>query len=172
MVTAIGVEAFSGVPMTEIVIPEGVREIRNAAFRSCENLTSITLPSTLETFGFYVFDYCPAVNTINIAEGNPYLTVRDNALIRRSDNTLIVSTSDVVSEGVKKLCEYAFLRSTITQITLPLSLTEIGNSAFNQCNQLTDVYYAGTPEQWATIKIGTMNVPLLNAKIHYSSTAP
>jgi hypothetical protein len=78
----------------------------------------------------------------------------------------------VVPEGVKRIPSGTFYTSQIKQITLPLSLTELEYGVFDSCDNLTDVYYAGTAEQWAKVKIGEQNEPLLNAKIHFSSTAP
>ena len=51
-------------------------------------------------------------------------------------------------------------------------MTSIKESAFDECTNLTDVYYSGTEEQWNTIEIGSWNTPLKNATIHFNSTAP
>jgi hypothetical protein len=107
-----------------------------------------------------------------VAEGNPYFISQNNSIIRISDSTLVASASDVVPEGVKRIQMGTFYTSQIKQITLPLSLTEIEYYTFDLCDNLTDVYYAGTAEQWAKVKIGEQNGSLLNATIHYSSTAP
>ena len=46
-------------------------------------------------------------------------------------------------------------------------IKRIGGSAFACCNNLKDVYYAGTKGQWKQISIEPGNVALLNATIHY-----
>ena len=43
---------------------------------------------------------------------------------------------------------------------------------FVSCDNLTDVYYPGTEEDWNNIEIQDDNDPLLNATIHYNSTGP
>ena len=44
--------------ITEVVIPDEVTEIEDAAFESCKNLISITLPDGLTEMGWYVFLDC------------------------------------------------------------------------------------------------------------------
>lgn len=41
--------------------------------------------------------------------------------------------------------------------------------AFNSCDNLTDVFFTGTKEEWQAITILMKNEPLLSAKIHYST---
>ena len=54
---------------TEIVIPEGVKEIKSTAFDGNYRLTSVTLPSTLQTIGSYAFRDCTGLKEFTITEG-------------------------------------------------------------------------------------------------------
>ena len=49
-------------------------------------------------------------------------------------------------------------------------MTKIDSYAFNECSSLTDVYYAGTKEQWNNISIRSYNTPLTSASIHCTGT--
>ena len=51
-----------------VIIPEGVTEIGDFAFRGCTALQSITLPSTIEKIGEGAFDGCAALTTVIIPE--------------------------------------------------------------------------------------------------------
>ena len=53
-------------------------------------------------------------------------------------------------------------------MTLPVSITLISDYAFSNCEYLSDIYYAGTQEQWDKINIKSHNGALTNATIHYS----
>ena len=53
-------------------------------------------------------------------------------------------------------------------IYVPVSVTNIGKSAFSRCKSLKTVYYAGSEEQWAEIVIGDDNEPLLSAEIIFN----
>ena len=54
-------------------------------------------------------------------------------------------------------------------MTIPNSVTYIGEWAFDDCTSLTDVYYAGSEAQWKAISISSnRNDDLLTANIHYN----
>ena len=57
--------------------------------------------------------------------------------------------------------------SGLVSVTIPVSLTYIDDASFSACNSLTDVYYAGTKEQWNSIWIQNGNDSLTNANIHF-----
>ena len=68
-VTRIGSEAFSRTAIRRAVIPEGVREIGEFAFCSCEELESVTLPGTLRRIGTNAFANCPRLAEIALPAG-------------------------------------------------------------------------------------------------------
>ena len=69
----------------------------------------------------------------------------------------------------KKISGYAFYNcSSLTTIKIPKTLTTVGGNAFNGCNNLSEVYYEGTEEDWGKISIAHKNENLTNANIHYS----
>ena len=55
--------------VTEAVIPDGVTCIRNGAFHSCENLTSITIPESVVKIGCGAFTFCRSLISITIPGG-------------------------------------------------------------------------------------------------------
>ncbi len=55
---------------------------------------------------------------------------------------------------------------------IPKSVTNIGNSVFLGSENLKNIYYSGTEEEWNKIKIGFNNEALLNAEIHFASEPP
>lgn len=57
---------------------------------------------------------------------------------------------------------------SLTSITIPDSVTSIGNAAFYNCSSLKEVNYKGTEEQWNNIEIGKYNSCLTNAEINYN----
>ena len=66
--------------------------------------------------------------------------------------------------------DFAFAENhTIEAISIPTSVTYIGESAFENCANLKDVYYEGTRSQWNNIYVGNGNEALLTANIHFNS---
>jgi len=60
-VTAIGERAFEGCSVTAVVVPEGVVDIGWFAFYGCTSLLNVTLPASLRSIGYAVFDGCENV---------------------------------------------------------------------------------------------------------------
>ena len=98
--------------ITSIVVGEGVTHIGNSAFRTCTNVTSISLPTTLETIGDYAFQGC--------------------------DNEAL--TSITIPENLTTIGNFAFQScSSLTTVTIPDKVMTIGQSAFQDCSSLTSV---------------------------------
>ncbi|MGI6714393.1 MAG: leucine-rich repeat domain-containing protein [Bacilli bacterium] len=113
-VTRIGPGAFMGCGFTTFTIPETIIQIGNNAFEQCENLTQVTFSGDLITeISAYCFAFCSLLNEINLPA------------------------------NVTKLGGGAFMGTALTTFTIPEMVTEIGNSLFSNCFQLTKVTFAG-----------------------------
>ena len=79
--------------------------------------------------------------------------------------------SVTIPDTVTKIGERAFLDcSTLGVVYLPSALETIGDDAFSGCTDLTTVYYNGTEEQWNNVTIGTGNEALTSTTIHFVET--
>lgn len=72
----------NGEIVTDLVIPEGVTEIKPFAFQNCTQLTSVTIPSTVTTIGDKAFRYCEKLKTVNIP--NSVKNINDQAFFNCS----------------------------------------------------------------------------------------
>ena len=60
-------------------------------------------------------------------------------------------TTIIVEEGVKTIGAHAFQGLTnITTVKLPTTLTNIRTDAFKDCTGVANLYYAGSPTEWAS----------------------
>ena len=76
--------------------------------------------------------------------------------------------SVVIPDSVTYIGPGAFQSSAgLTSVTIPESVESIGEEAFLQCDNLKDVYYTGSAQQWKAIEIAGGNESLTNATIHY-----
>lgn len=57
---------FTPCQSTEIILPDTITELKEMAFYSCANLTSVTVPASVKTIGNNVFDKCSALETVEI----------------------------------------------------------------------------------------------------------
>lgn len=73
-------------------------------------------------------------------------------------------------DTITEIGKGAFYQNDLSKIYLPASLISIDENAFYDCANLTDIYYAGTEEQWQAITIADGNTSLENAAIHYQAT--
>jgi hypothetical protein len=52
--------------ITSIEIPSSINSIKNYAFYDCNNLTTVNIPSTINYIAPHAFSNCPNLTTINI----------------------------------------------------------------------------------------------------------
>ncbi len=72
-----------------------------------------------------------------------------------------------IAEGVTTIGAGAFKDTAITKVTLPVSVTAIGQGAFSISGHgIDDVFYGGTDEDWNKISISPDNTALLSSTIH------
>ena len=84
-------------------------------------------------------------------------------------DTDIIIPATYNGDVVTSIDSNAFSGEAITSITIPATIVEIGRRAFNNCDDLTDVYYEGSEEEWNEIDInGTGNSALTGANIHFA----
>ena len=70
----------------------------------------------------------------------------------------------VTSTGWMSFCDIY----SIKRVSLPLSLSYVANYSFHGTG-LTDVYYAGSQEQWSAFGKGANNTPLTSATFHWNT---
>ena len=143
----IGMGAFRACfALSDITLPYGVKTISYEAFAECRSLKSITIPESVTSLGSSVFANCEGLESVTLNCPIPNL---NTGVFSRcySLKTLTVPST------VKAIRSYAFeFCSSFKSIRLPLSLKTIEENAFLECFP-TDIYYAGTSDQWNAIDI-------------------
>ena len=141
-VTSIGRLAFSEINLSSIEIPTTVNTIGSYAFLNSYYLTAIRIPSSVTSIGEEVFGHCSSLNSITVDSDNPYFNDGDgcNCIINSSTSKLMYGCkSTVIPSNVTGIDEFAFYSVSPTYIEIPSSVNEIGNSAFLYCDHLSSV---------------------------------
>ena len=148
---------LNGELVTELVIPDGVNEIKQYAFYGCTGLTSIEIPNSVTSIGEWAFYGCSSLESVIIPNSvtsiGRYAFSRTAWYENQTDGVVYVSnvcysykgkmpanTSITIKDGTLVIAEFAFRGcSGLTSITIPNSVTSIGNYAFSGCKGLKTV---------------------------------
>ncbi|MCD7843058.1 MAG: leucine-rich repeat domain-containing protein, partial [Clostridiales bacterium] len=180
--------------ITAAVIEDGVTSIGDFAFFGCGSLESLTIPDSVTSIGYYAFQAAgltsitigsgvtwiaedgvfdtESLTEINVDESNTVYCSVDGVLFDKDMTTLIAyprgktDTTYAVPDGVTSISRSAFYQSGLTDVTIPGSVTSIGEYAFSECNNLETVIYNGTMAEFAAIEVGKGNSCLMNLTIH------
>lgn len=174
---------INGELLENLVIPDGVTTISARRFYGIECIKTISLPSTLKEIGanaFYGVNPEKVFYSGSVADwcslflyGNKIGTVRGGNPVKSStdfyiDGKLIRDikiTSDVTKIGRMTFYDNDKIRT----VYIPKSVKDVLGYAFGGCDNLTDVYYEGTQEEWNAIYKESSNDSLTKAVIHFNS---
>ncbi len=132
--------------VTELVLPEGLKVIGAGALLFTQSLTEMNLPDSLQNIGFQSMG------------GARFL---DGRIVLPKDLTELYGyafmesgmTEVVVSDGITVLLDALFLNCrSLETVYLPAGITKMGPNVFEGCISLTEIYFAGTEEQWNAIE--------------------
>ena len=166
-VTKIGSQAFRSSFLTEVTLPDSVKELEGGAFFASKQLSVFHFSENLEIIGDYALATMP-LEVLTLPEGNGHFVLEDGALFNAEKTVLIrclcgiegeyqiPDTVKTLSAGAFSYCKsltavsvpngVSFLPSAtfnycaaLTQVVLPESLSRIGNGAFWNCKNLAKI---------------------------------
>lgn len=164
--------------LTSVTIGNGVTRIGTSAFEGCSCLTSITIPDSVTSIGSYAFSGCSCLTRLMVEEENSVYHSTGNCIIKTASKALIAGckTSAIPTDGsVTSIGKGAFSGrkglkridigtsiawaeywgcNSLTSITIPDSVTSIGDWAFYNCSGLMSITFQGKMQQWKDISKG------------------
>lgn len=132
---------FNCAALSDITLPTALTKLNAATFRACSSLEKIYIPEYVESIGIQAFGLCDRLTSITVAENNPVFWSKDNCVMRRSDNELVLGIgTGIIPSEVRSIGSYAFAEcSGLSEITVPGTVEIIGPEAFACCHNLTAV---------------------------------
>uniref|UniRef100_A0A6C0I6E7 Uncharacterized protein n=1 Tax=viral metagenome TaxID=1070528 RepID=A0A6C0I6E7_9ZZZZ len=140
--TTIGNSAFEQTGIIEIVIPPSVTSIGTNCFTNCFNLFSVTLPpSGLTSIPTSAFLNCSTLKRVKLGSG--IQTIGDNAFNACSSLAGFIhpdgSVQITVPASVTTIGQSAFAECGFKQFTIPSTVTTLGDYIFYYCGVLESV---------------------------------
>ena len=148
----VSVTTYSGdLTLPETVTANGqnyaLTRIGEEAMMGCRTLTSVVLPTSVQSLGEGAFAICNTLTSVNIPSGIAEIPTGCFGYCQKLDNVVLPATVSVVgkmaffgcsglknitlNDGLTTIGERAFFDcSSLTSITIPASVTTIGNRAF------------------------------------------
>lgn len=198
--TTIGDNAFKGTGLTKVDFPSSLESIGTGAFQGLEKLQSISFPedSQLKEIGSSTFASCKLTgelklpkNLISMGESAFY----DNQNITKVDfsenkkltkipskafeNSLSL-TEIVFPTNLLTISEYAFHESLLQNVTIPSTVTSIGNYAFQSCQNMKSLAFVESNEKLtlgqgafsgcSSLGLGSSGVLTLNRSMEVGSS--
>ena len=115
--------------ITGLIIPNDITEIKGYSFYNCAGLTYITVPNSVTSIGNSAFNGCNGLTKLVLEDGTEQI----------SGLSFPDSPIETLYLGRNTISAFVGGKTTLKEVTIGNSITEIGNSAFNGCSGLTEV---------------------------------
>ena len=127
----------SATALVSVTITDRFASIGDSAFASCTSLESVTIPARVATIGAGAFSGTVALTSFEIPEGSRLRSIGDYAFGASGLTSFDFSKAPITYVG-----GHAFQDSALTTVSVPETVTYIGQYAFAYCD---DLAYASIP---------------------------
>ena len=166
----------------KVVVEKGITYVGTRAFYDCSEMTSVSLPTTLETMGADVFMYCTGLTSVTIPDGVTFISgdfflgctslksvTLPDSLRDIGGCTFMYCTSLTSVRLPATLLSISWQMfkdcKSLTSLTIPRSVVNVMQDAFSGCTALKNVTYTGTAADWKVLTIYSGNEALTRANV-------
>jgi len=149
VITTIGSSAFADCGLTSITIPSKVQTIAKEAFKNCDKLTDVTIPAATTAISPEAFKYCTSLKTFKVDKDNTVYSSIYGMLCSKDKNTLMIfppghagADFTLLPPSLTAIGDYAFYDcKNLTNIIIPKKVTSIGKRAFGLDTNLKSIAF-------------------------------
>lgn len=162
--------------LKSVTMPNTIITIGQGAFKGCTSLVSCPLPTSIKTIGEQGFWNCALQEDVNL----PNLTSLSRFGFYGSGITKISNLGSITTTGTHGTYGTFQACSHLTEVTLPSTLTTIGEQAFVSCTALTKVVFPNRSVSVgahafrycsALVNIGQPQISSLGSRVFQSCTS-
>ena len=150
--------------LVRVELSNRITELGEYMFKDCISLVSVVVPASVEKIGTYAFYGCTSLTSIEFK-------CEEDAYTGHSILLGCTSLQNVTLwNGLKTVDNYFFGECTsLVSVVLPGTVTKISSNVFYLCESLESIYYLGTAEEWANVKLADKTEYFVNADIYFYS---
>ncbi len=136
-IRSLGSQPDHPLPLTSVIVPEGVIRLEAHSLAYCPELSHVQLPDSLTTIGDSAFASCDSLTSIDIPSG--VTSIGEGAFCNCTQLESLTLPAHVTEIGQTafQFCD------SLTSVTFPAGLRRIGAAAFNGAAQLESVFFHG-----------------------------
>jgi len=126
--------------LNNFILPESLTTIEISAFEECNSVSLLYIPKNVNSIGDRAFSGC-GLESIEVDNDNIYFTDYDSdAIVRLSDKALIVGCKNtIIPEDIITIESYAFFKSDLKSLYIPVNVNTIKSNAFANCKNLESI---------------------------------
>ena len=147
----IGLYAFSNCEGMKTITFEKnsiLENIQDGAFEACFLLKEIKIPASVITIYPCAFSACTSLERVEFEQGSRLERIYSEGF------AYCESLKEIeLPSNLEMISGMAFIGCGLSKVSIPVSIKIIGDQAFSNCLYLTEMYYAGTADDWAKIDI-------------------
>ncbi len=141
--------AFNGCSSLKTVHwPKSCKSINTSSFQNCTSLETVEVPEDLQTIGQLAFSGCQSLRSLTIPASVTQIGIRAfndccnlTGLTFGGSNYAVDASKNLVLEGTKVIS----CLGTTSSVTIPESVTSLGNYSCSGLSKVTEITVSGNP---------------------------